>query len=196
MLKKGRNRKRKKPARSGTAIDISTWQTTCTVPSIYAPTVCDSSIDLAGFRTHRKDSTQISTAKDPGTGGGGEGGEKSKEGPMFSKRKGESLKSYLERVDMEANAQIMEAFRKSRKPSERRRRYCMTVCYVRSSEGSCPVEYTTRKNAFLIEHTIEWTARTSQLQSSSLEYSHSLFYMYIAGTLKKGGGRLWPEGRG
>ena len=44
---------------------------------------------------------------------------------MFTKRKGESLKSYLERLDMEANTQIMEAYRKSRKPSERRRRYIL-----------------------------------------------------------------------
>ena len=45
-----------------------------------------------------------------------------KEGPMFTRRKGESLKSYMERMDMEANAKIMEVFRKNRKPSERRKR--------------------------------------------------------------------------
>ena len=44
------------------------------------------------------------------------------DGPMFTKRKGESLKSYLERIDMESNARIMEAYRKNRKPSERRKR--------------------------------------------------------------------------
>lgn len=59
--------------------------------------------------------------------GAGEGsrereGKEAGVGPMFSKRKGESLKSYLERVDMEANARIMETFRKNRKPSERRKR--------------------------------------------------------------------------
>ena len=54
--------------------------------------------------------------------GRGRGEGEAAEGPMFSKRKGESLKSYLERVDMEANTRIMEAFRKNRKPSERRKR--------------------------------------------------------------------------
>ena len=49
-------------------------------------------------------------------------GRDAREEPMFSKRKGESLKSYLERVDVEANARIMETFRKNRKPSERRKR--------------------------------------------------------------------------
>ena len=49
-------------------------------------------------------------------------GRDAREEPMFSKRKGESLKSYLERVDVEANARIMETFRKNRKPSERRKK--------------------------------------------------------------------------
>lgn len=57
--------------------------------------------------------------------GGDEKGEgsSSQEGPMFRKRRGENLKSYLERIDVEANSRIMEAYRKSRKPSERRKRY-------------------------------------------------------------------------
>ena len=41
---------------------------------------------------------------------------------MFRRRKGEGLKKYLERVDMETNARIMEAFRKGRKMRERRKR--------------------------------------------------------------------------
>ena len=41
---------------------------------------------------------------------------------MFTKRRGESLKSYFERIDVEANSRIMEAYRKNRKPSERRKR--------------------------------------------------------------------------
>ena len=56
-----------------------------------------------------------------------------RKGPMFSKRKGESLRSYLERVDMEANAKIMETFRKNRKPSDRRKRYSATPLYEDTS---------------------------------------------------------------
>ena len=41
---------------------------------------------------------------------------------MFKRRKGEGLKSYLERIDVEANARIMEAHRKNRKQSERRKK--------------------------------------------------------------------------
>ena len=52
---------------------------------------------------------------------------KCEEHPMFTKRKGETLKSYLERVDMEASARIMEAFRKNRKPGDRRKRYLHIV---------------------------------------------------------------------
>lgn len=40
--------------------------------------------------------------------------------PAFTRRKGESLRNYLERIDIETNAKIMETFRKNRKPSERR----------------------------------------------------------------------------
>ena len=47
--------------------------------------------------------------------------QKKEEEPMFLKREEESLRSYLERVDMEANARIMETFRKNRKPSDRRK---------------------------------------------------------------------------
>lgn len=44
------------------------------------------------------------------------------EGPMFRRRKGEGLRKYLERVDMETNARIMEALKKGRKMRERRKR--------------------------------------------------------------------------
>ena len=46
---------------------------------------------------------------------------KRKQDPMFQRRKGESLKAYLERIDIEANAHIMESFRKNRKMSEKRK---------------------------------------------------------------------------
>ena len=88
-----------------------------------AVSVGDFFTNSGNFRAEKDHSTQVPTAKDQGTKDDGEGGESSKKGPVFTKRKGESLKSYLERLDMEANAQIMEAYRKSRKPSERRRRY-------------------------------------------------------------------------
>ena len=41
---------------------------------------------------------------------------------MFRRRKGESLKGYLERVDVEANTHIMDTYRKSRRMNEKRRR--------------------------------------------------------------------------
>ncbi len=50
-------------------------------------------------------------------------GEK-KEGPMFERRKGESLKEYFNRIDVEANTHIMESYRANRKKSDRRKRYC------------------------------------------------------------------------
>ena len=87
--------------------------------------MCDFFTNSGNFRAQKDHSTQVPTAKDQGSEGtkdAGEGGERFKNGPAFTKRKGESLRSYLERLDMEANAQIMEAYRKSRKPSERRRR--------------------------------------------------------------------------
>ena len=62
------------------------------------------------------------TGQKPVVGGERKEGRGAREEPMFSKRKGESLKSYLERVDVEANARIMETFRKNRKPSERRKK--------------------------------------------------------------------------
>ena len=49
--------------------------------------------------------------------------------PLFKRQKGESLKAYLERIDIESNARIMEAYRKSRGKSERRKRcVCFFVC--------------------------------------------------------------------
>lgn len=41
----------------------------------------------------------------------------------FKRKKGESLKAYLERIDIESNSRMMEAHRKSRVQSERRKRY-------------------------------------------------------------------------
>ena len=49
-------------------------------------------------------------------------GKKLREAPMFKRRKGESVKDYLERVDVEANTHIMETYRKSRRINEKRRR--------------------------------------------------------------------------
>ena len=40
----------------------------------------------------------------------------------FHRREGETLKAYLERIDVETNARIMESFRKNRKMSDRRKR--------------------------------------------------------------------------
>ena len=48
-------------------------------------------------------------------------GGRKKEEPMFQRRKGESLKAYFERIDVESNARIMESFRKNRKMSDRRK---------------------------------------------------------------------------
>ena len=45
-----------------------------------------------------------------------------KEEPEFQRRKGEGLKEYLDRMDVESNARIMDAFRKSRRVSDRRKR--------------------------------------------------------------------------
>ena len=70
--------------------------------------------------SHKKKATPLS-AKDEST-PGQEGREKSEDGAMFKRRKGEGLKSYLERIDVEANARIMEAHRKNRKLSERRKK--------------------------------------------------------------------------
>ena len=61
--------------------------------------------------------------QDVGEGRESRGRRGAREGPMFSKRNGESLKGYLERVDMESNARIMDTFRKNRKPSDRRKKY-------------------------------------------------------------------------
>ena len=50
--------------------------------------------------------------------------------PMFKRQRGESLKAYLERIDIESNARIMEAYRKSRGKSERRKRYGTCTLYI------------------------------------------------------------------
>ena len=47
---------------------------------------------------------------------------KEEEELVFKRQKGESLKAYLERIDIESNARIMEAYRKTRGKSERRKR--------------------------------------------------------------------------
>ena len=60
---------------------------------------------------------------------------KGKEQPMFKRQKGESLKAYLERIDIESNARIMEAYRKTRGKRERRKR-CVLVNYDWSSATS------------------------------------------------------------
>lgn len=52
--------------------------------------------------------------------------------PLFKRQKGESLKAYLERIDFESNARIMEAYRKTRGKSERRKRYTVCVCSSRT----------------------------------------------------------------
>lgn len=44
------------------------------------------------------------------------------DGVKFERRRGETLKSYLERIDVESNERIMEAHRKNGKMSERRKR--------------------------------------------------------------------------
>ena len=46
--------------------------------------------------------------------------------PVFKRQRGESLKAYLERIDVESNARIMEAYRRSRKQSDRRKR-CVLI---------------------------------------------------------------------
>ena len=46
---------------------------------------------------------------------------------MFKRQRGESLKAYLERIDVESNARIMEAYRRSRKQSDRRKRYVLIL---------------------------------------------------------------------
>lgn len=50
------------------------------------------------------------------------GSAKDKQVPMFKRQRGESLKAYLERIDVESNARVMEAYRRSRKQSDRRKR--------------------------------------------------------------------------
>lgn len=49
-------------------------------------------------------------------------GQKRDQEPVFKRQRGESLKAYLERIDIESNARLMEAYRKSRGKSDRRKR--------------------------------------------------------------------------
>jgi hypothetical protein len=49
-----------------------------------------------------------------------------REQPLFKRQKGESLKAYLDRIDVESNARIMEAYRRSRRQSDRRKR-CVSI---------------------------------------------------------------------
>ena len=72
--------------------------------------------------TRRRRKGQIEKVNDANGGSVAKGVER-REQPMFKRQKGESLKAYLERIDVESNARIMEAFRRSRKQSDRRKRY-------------------------------------------------------------------------
>ena len=47
--------------------------------------------------------------------------------PMFKRRRGESLKAYLDRIDVESNTRIMEAYRRNRKQSDRRKRCVLVI---------------------------------------------------------------------
>ena len=71
--------------------------------------------------TRRRRKGQIEKGNDANSGGSVTKGEQ-QEQPMFKRQRGESLKAYLERIDVESNARIMEAFRRSRKQSDRRKR--------------------------------------------------------------------------
>ena len=54
----------------------------------------------------------------------------------FKRKNGESLKAYLERIDIESNSRMMEAHRKSRVQSERRKRY-MYIIYGDNDTSIC-----------------------------------------------------------
>ena len=73
----------------------------------------------------RRTKGQIEKVNDTNGGSVAKGMER-REQPMFKRQKGESLKAYLERIDVESNARIMEAFRRSRKQSDRRKR-CVPI---------------------------------------------------------------------
>ena len=72
----------------------------------------------AAVSSRRKGQRDISKRSD-------DGGKKDGQPPL-KRQKGESLKAYLERIDVESNARIMDAYRKSRVQSERRKR---CVCH-------------------------------------------------------------------
>lgn len=46
-----------------------------------------------------------------------------KEEPAFKRRKGESLKDFLERIDVEGRARMVESYKANRKMTERRKKY-------------------------------------------------------------------------
>ena len=50
------------------------------------------------------------------------GSQEMESGLTFQRRKGETLKAYLERIDVESNARIMECFQRNRRMSDRRRK--------------------------------------------------------------------------
>ena len=56
------------------------------------------------------------------TGKGSASSQGTEKDETFHRREGETLKAYLERIDVETNARIMESFRKNRKMSDRRKR--------------------------------------------------------------------------
>ena len=67
---------------------------------------------------------------DPSSSSVGDRQKKDHDSLMFKRQRGESLKAYLERIDIESNARIMEAYRKSRGKSERRKRYGTCTLYI------------------------------------------------------------------
>ncbi len=72
----------------------------------------------AAARPHQSTSGETLTA-----GSRVKGEEVGKEGPMFERRRGETVRAYFDRIDVEANARIMESYRTSRKKSDRKKRY-------------------------------------------------------------------------
>jgi len=72
--------------------------------------------------------TLVPASKDRGA------SQETESGLTFQRCKGETLKAYLERIDVESNARIMECFRKNRRMSDRRRRWG-ELCKFDSSSG-------------------------------------------------------------
>lgn len=116
LMKRAENKQKQRKNRRKTSNDQSEPYVVCNylsmwLPLYYAAVKVESSTPATTTQTSLKDEDDFK-----------EIGEVKKEGPMFTRRKGETLKSYLERMDIEANAKIMEAYRKNRKPSDRRKR--------------------------------------------------------------------------